>query len=87
MRTRATVDKSGRLVLPKPVRDELRLQPGDELEVRREADTILLSPIHTPVALHKEHGVWVYRSGTPATDSLVELIEKERRNRGRQILK
>ncbi len=87
MKTKVTVDKAGRLVLPKSFREDLRLQPGDELEIRREADTILLSPLRTPGTLHKEHGVWVYRSGKPATHSLTELIEEDRRNRDREIVR
>jgi AbrB family looped-hinge helix DNA binding protein len=30
---RVTIDRSGRIVIPKQIRDELRLQPGDELEL------------------------------------------------------
>jgi AbrB family looped-hinge helix DNA binding protein len=33
MTSRLTVDKAGRVVLPKPVRDELQLSPGDSLEL------------------------------------------------------
>jgi AbrB family looped-hinge helix DNA binding protein len=33
MNTTITVDKAGRIVLPKPVRDKLQLQAGDSLEV------------------------------------------------------
>ena len=29
------IDKAGRIILPKPMRDELRLEPGDALEIER----------------------------------------------------
>ena len=86
MRTKITIDKSGRLVLPKPLRDELRLAPGDILELIRDGDKIILSAAHPQSTLQKEHGVWVYRSGRPADASLPELINKDREDRIRELL-
>jgi AbrB family looped-hinge helix DNA binding protein len=31
MNTTVTIDKAGRVVIPKEIRDELRLEPGDSL--------------------------------------------------------
>ena len=39
-----TIDKAGRIVVPKPVRDRLGLQPGDELELIEGPDGLLLAP-------------------------------------------
>jgi AbrB family looped-hinge helix DNA binding protein len=33
MNTRLTMDRAGRIVIPKSVREELRLELGDELEI------------------------------------------------------
>ena len=33
MNTRLIIDKAGRVVIPKPLREELNLEPGDSLEV------------------------------------------------------
>jgi AbrB family looped-hinge helix DNA binding protein len=84
MSTKVTIDKAGRLVLPKPLRDELRLAPGDILELTREGDKIIISAAHPQLTLQKEHGVWVYRSGQPADASLPELIDKDREDRFRR---
>ena len=86
MSSRVTIDKAGRLVLPKPLRDELRLAPGDILELMRDGDKIIISAAHSQSTLRKEHGVWVYRSGRPADASLTELIGKDREDRIRELL-
>ena len=44
MTTTLTIDKAGRIVLPKPVRDELQLSPGDSLEVDSSEERVILRP-------------------------------------------
>jgi AbrB family looped-hinge helix DNA binding protein len=78
MDSSTVIDKSGRLVLPKPVRDALGLRAGDRLTVRREGQDIILSVNLPKAVLHKEKGVWVYRSGQPTGVSIPQLIQQER---------
>ena len=82
MNTHLTLDKAGRVVLPKPVRDELRLEPGDALEITTVGEHITLRPVRGTGPLAKEHGVWVFRTGKPLpasiTDDLLEQIRQER---------
>lgn len=85
MGSSAVIDKSGRLVLPKPVRDELGLRPGDRLRVRREGQDVILTVDLPNAVLQKEKGVWVYRSGQPVGVSIPELIDQERRQRAADI--
>ena len=81
MTTRLTVDKAGRIVIPKPLRDELRLEPGDGLQLERDGDRIILRPVREAIPIRKEHGVWVYRSGRSAKDvSIRTLILQDREN-------
>jgi AbrB family looped-hinge helix DNA binding protein len=42
MTTTPTLDKAGRVVLPKPVRDEMQLRAGDSLELESSEDRIVL---------------------------------------------
>jgi AbrB family looped-hinge helix DNA binding protein len=42
MNTTVNMDKAGRIVLPKLVRDELQLSPGDVLEMELSDDRIVL---------------------------------------------
>ena len=40
----ATVDRVGRIVLPKPLRDELGLVPGSKVDVSRYGDGLHIQP-------------------------------------------
>ena len=85
-----SVDKAGRVVLPKDLRDKLRLQEGDELLVEDADEQIVLRPVRAQATLKKERGVWVYRSGRhgkPSGESLQERIEAVRQGRIRELSK
>lgn len=84
MATKLTLDKAGRIVLPKPLRDEMQLGPGDTLQLETEGERITLRPIRPKVMLKKELGVWVYQ-GEPADDSIPDLLDREREKRAGEI--
>src|SRR6266852_9805160 len=76
------VDKAGRIVLPKPVREKLQLAPGDELEMESLDDRITLRPLRGTAQLRKKRGVWVFHCGEPLSASTVdETLEQVRRER------
>jgi AbrB family looped-hinge helix DNA binding protein len=83
-----TIDRAGRIVLPKPLRDELQLAPGDSLEIDSSGEEIRLRPVRGTGPLRKKRGVWVFRAGEALTASTVEKTmrevrdEREERNRG-----
>jgi len=82
MNTRLTIDKAGRVVIPKLWREELHLEPGDSLEIERIGEQITLRPVRGTGPLTKEHGVWVFHSDEPlpasATDEMLRQIREER---------
>jgi AbrB family looped-hinge helix DNA binding protein len=82
MVTQLTIDKAGRIVLPKALRDELHLEAGDALEVEKAGEEITLRPVRGTGPLTKEQGVWVFRTGEPlaasVTDDLLQQIRSER---------
>jgi len=87
MVTTLTLDKAGRVVLPKPVRDELQLGPGDSLELESSEDRIVLRPARGKARMYKKQGVWVLHGGTPlAADVVEKTLRQVRRERERRIL-
>lgn len=82
MNSRLTIDRGGRIVIPKPVRKELNLEPGDSLEMERSGEQITLRPVRGTAPLKKEHDVWVFHSGqtlsASSTDEALQQIREER---------
>jgi AbrB family looped-hinge helix DNA binding protein len=82
MNTRLIIDKAGRIVIPKPLREELHLEAGDALEMESAGEQITLRPVRGTGPLTKEHGVWVFHAGQPlsasATDDILQQIREER---------
>jgi AbrB family looped-hinge helix DNA binding protein len=82
MNTRLIIDKAGRIVIPKPLREDLHLEPGDSLEMESAGDRITLRPVRGTGPLTKEQGVWVFYAGQPlpasATDEMLSRIREER---------
>jgi len=82
MNTRLTIDKAGRVVIPKPLREKLNLESGDSLEMESSGEQITLRPVRGTGPLTKEQGVWVFHAGQPlpasATDDMLEQIREER---------
>lgn len=77
MNDRLTIDKAGRIVLPKPLRDELRLEAGDTLELESSGEEITLRPARGSAQLRKKHGVWVFRAGEPLTQAMVDKASRQ----------
>jgi AbrB family looped-hinge helix DNA binding protein len=71
------LDKAGRIVLPKTLRDELHLAPGDSLEIESSGEDITIRPVRGQAPLRKKHGVWVYRAGEPLSASTVDKTMRQ----------
>ena len=56
MNATLTIDKAGRVVLPKPVRDALQISPGDSLELESSEDHIVLRPARGRARMYKKQG-------------------------------
>jgi len=85
MNAKVTLDKAGRVVIPKILRDELRLAPGDTLALESDGEGMTLRPVRSGSALRKERGVWVFRSGKKlAAAETNRALESLRQMRDRQ---
>jgi len=75
------IDKSGRIVIPKPLRERLGLKPGTELEVLDQQGGILLRTAEERPALVKMDGLWVHRGvAQPGAnwDRIIQEVREER---------
>jgi AbrB family looped-hinge helix DNA binding protein len=82
--TKISIDKAGRVVLPKSLREKMRVEAGDDLLVEAEGDRITLRPVRQEALLKKEYGIWVYQ-GEPSDASIPDLIDAEREKRIREL--
>jgi AbrB family looped-hinge helix DNA binding protein len=80
---RTTIDKAGRVVIPKAIRDELGLRGGSHIEIALVDGHIEISPPTTPVRLERRGDHWVAvpdREMPPLTPEMVrETLESIRR--------
>jgi AbrB family looped-hinge helix DNA binding protein len=83
MTTKLILDRAGRILIPKTLRKELRLGPGDSMQLDTQGEQITLRPIRPKALLKKEQGVWVYQGG-PTHASIPDLIDQEREKRSRE---
>ena len=67
MQLAITIDRFGRMVIPKSVRDDLGLRPGDYVQAEVSHDAIVLRPAARVDPLRKEGGVLVF-TGSAAGD-------------------
>jgi AbrB family looped-hinge helix DNA binding protein len=82
VRNRVTLDQAGRVVLPKELRDELHLSPGDTLELSVHGEEVTLHPRRSASPLQKKQGVWVFSTGRPmASDETAEALRDLREQR------
>ena len=82
-----TIDRAGRLVIPKPIRDRFHLVAGSRLEIETDAEGIRLRPAESgAMSLRRERGLLIHTGdGQTADIDIVEFIRNERENRGDKI--
>lgn len=81
-----TIDKAGRIVIPKEVRDELGLEAGETLALESEGGRVTLRPVRGGAPLQKKAGVWVFHGGKPLSlDEANQLVRDARDRHGPSI--
>lgn len=81
------IDKFGRVVLPKEIRDRLGIREGMEFEVQETEEAILLKPIFPKAKIVDKNGWLVIETEGPLEEDINETIERVRRERMEYILK
>jgi AbrB family looped-hinge helix DNA binding protein len=81
----ATLDRFGRIVIPKKIRDDFNLEAGTQISIEKSEQAIILKPKHDEPHLHWKDGVLVF-SGAPLGD-LGDALAKHRNERVKSIRK
>jgi AbrB family looped-hinge helix DNA binding protein len=81
-----SIDKFGRVVLPKKLRQHLGVHVGLKVEVQETAEGILLKPVRRESGLMMKDGVLIHRGGGDNSHiNWDTLVEDEREERIRHI--
>lgn len=75
----STIDRFGRVLIPKPMRDGLGLAAGEEIVLRQVGATLEIEPAKREPTLVVKEGVLVY--GGRATGDLDGVLRAERDHR------
>jgi AbrB family looped-hinge helix DNA binding protein len=70
---KATIDKAGRLVIPKPLRDHLGLRPG-EVEVTADGAGLRVEPLVEESLDERDGRLVIPSSGAEIDDELVRAL-------------
>jgi len=74
------VDKAGRIILPKPLRDRFQLREGSELSLEEHAEGLTLRPVEQKSSMVQQHGIWVHQGQAPTGfdwDTIVDTIRDQ----------
>ncbi len=76
---KTTLDRFGRVVVPKGIRDRLGLRPGAEIEIDEKENEVVLKPVEHEPSLMVREGILVY-TGTATGDlrGAVRALREER---------
>ncbi|MDE3076688.1 MAG: AbrB/MazE/SpoVT family DNA-binding domain-containing protein [Chloroflexota bacterium] len=76
------IDKAGRIVVPKSIREQLRLTPGTELEAGVEGGQLVARPVGPEAILARRNGRLVFTTTEPVPtmtqDELLQMIDESR---------
>ncbi len=86
MKFKTKIDNFGRIVIPKKIRDEFGILKSSEIEINTtDNDEIILKPGISKPFIKNKDGVLVVCS--EPTGSLEDIIDRDREERIRKILK
>jgi AbrB family looped-hinge helix DNA binding protein len=83
----ARIDKSGRIVVPKPLRERLGLKPDTEFELVERADGVLLRRVEQRPSMLKVDGLWVHQGTAVPGANWARVVDDVREERVDAVLK
>jgi len=85
MNATVEIDKSGRLVVPKKLRDSLHLVAGTRVTIRQEGGELVIAPEAKPRGLYMKNGFLVCSIGRPLPPECVNWVEENREERDDEL--
>lgn len=82
----AEIDRAGRLVVPKKLREALHLTPGTRLMLHDDGQRLIVEPEGKPRGLYMKNGTLVYDSGVSPQASEVDWAAEDRERRMKKLL-
>jgi AbrB family looped-hinge helix DNA binding protein len=79
------IDKAGRIVLPKYLRERLRLRPGSTLEVEERPEGVVLRPVRQKPSMVQKDGIWVHMGKLPRGFNWDQIVEDARDERIKDV--
>lgn len=74
---RTTIDRFGRLVVPKNIRDKLGLKPGAEIEIEEQESEVVIRQVEHEPPLRIDEGILVFTG--IALGDLTESVKRHRK--------
>lgn len=82
---RITIDRAGRVVVPKQLRDRFNLVAGTELEVEAVGDGLQIRKVVSEPTLVRKEGFLVHHGTSPSAIDVGDFIRAEHEARSRRI--
>jgi AbrB family looped-hinge helix DNA binding protein len=81
------IDKAGRIVIPKKMREAMHLKPRTRLKIEAEGDRLTLEPDFPESKLEMRDGLWVMVGGRPiTTEDVNQAIRQGYEERHKRIM-
>ena len=81
------IDKAGRIVVPKPLRERLGFKPDTELEAIEQPEGVLLKRVEQRPSMVKVDGLWVHQGSAEPGANWERILEDVREERIKSVLK
>jgi AbrB family looped-hinge helix DNA binding protein len=76
-----TIDRAGRLVIPKQMREALNLFPGEVIEIEESDGGLLLRAAHHGFRLVEKSGFLVHQGSGKSEIAIADFINRQREGR------
>ena len=81
------IDKAGRIVVPKPLRERLGFKPDTELEAIEQPEGVLLKRVEQRPSMLKVDGLWVHQGSAEPGANWERILEGVREEQIDSVLK